>query len=122
VVARIGSTYLAHWPHSQERSALELGLEGFFSAPSRPVPKFRADAAKLFLPSEGEVICPRRRISAASSGAGSRGVRKLGPKKAVQEEFRTIQILPEGGAIHKAIRRLRLANISKHISGLCAFN
>jgi len=121
-VARIGSTNLAHWPHVQERTALELGLEGFVSAPSRPVPKFRADAAKLSLPSEGEVNGLRRRISTASSGAGSRGARKLGPKRnAIQEDFGTNQILPEGSPNHKAILRLRLDHISRGINSLRIF-
>jgi len=87
----------------QERSALELGLEGFLSAPSRPVPKIRADAAKLFLPSEGEVSCLRRRFATASSGAGGRTAHELGPKNAIQEDFGTHQILQEWPAFHKAI-------------------
>ena len=111
MVARIGSTNLAHWPHMQERSALELGLEGFLRAPSRPVPIIRADAAKLFLPprkgnaiARGGEMRPPVLALAASTRAS------LVRKNANQEEFGTIQILPEGADFHKAIINPRERN------------
>jgi len=82
-------------PISQERIALELGLEGFFRAPSRPIPKISGGRGEAFFsPRKGSRSLAAPPFSAANSGASS-GSGGLGAAQvcceqtAVQKESRT---------------------------------
>jgi len=71
--------------------SVELGLEGFFRAPSRPVPNFSGGRGEaFFLPAEGEPITCDPPFSAASSGANGLGAEQVScEQNAVREESRT---------------------------------
>src|ERR1700691_3700502 len=73
--------------------SIELGLEGFFRAPSRPVPKISGGRGEaFFLPAEGESISCAPPFSAASSGAGRFGAAQIWcEQSAVREEPRTLK-------------------------------
>ena len=86
--------------------SLELGLEGCFPAPSRPIPNIRADAA-------GPFFCPLARalvggvpviVGGASSGASGPGQdANFQRTKCRTGGISSAGILPEPGGIHKAI-------------------
>src|SRR5271155_5426550 len=71
--------------------SIELGLEGFFRAPSRPVPKISGGRGEaFFLPAEGESISCDPPFSAASSGANGLGAAQVWcEQSAVREESPT---------------------------------
>src|SRR5271167_1899287 len=71
--------------------SVELGLEGFFRAPSRPVPKISGGRGEaFFLPAEGEYISCDSPFSAASSGANGLGAAQVWcEQSAVREESPT---------------------------------
>lgn len=109
--------------------SVELGLEGFFRAPSRPVPNFSGGRGEaFFLPAEWGVDHLRPAVFSGQfwRERARRGASLVRAKRCSGGISNT-QILPDAAEIHKAILRLRPRLISRSINGLlglsrCAFS
>jgi hypothetical protein len=104
--------------------SVELGLEGFFRAPSRPVPNFSGGRGEaFFLPAEWGVDHLRPAVFSRQFWhhfwfwRARRGA-SLVRAKCCSGGISNTQILPDAAGIHKAILRLRHRYISRSINGL----